>query len=312
MVETPDGAAYVNRVRAEIEADAENRRRRDPELRRLERDIERAWMDVAPPGAAGDQHELLLDRADRLALIDVDAPLGERTGVRQIKGTIRKATYWYLRYVSDQLNALNNVITRLLRRLDQRMERVESALSLDGVSDLIDSVAEPSESVAAAVADAVGSGDGRVAVFWCGAGSVVNALEVAGRQAYGIDREPLMILDGVQRGLDLRTGDPVGHLEVLEDDELDAAVLMGEIENMTVAANWSLISGVSQVVKSGGSVVVAAGDPQNRDVVESELRAGRGLSPRTWAHLWERAGWTAETRQTGDTLIAQLVVARRP
>jgi len=71
-----DAAAYIARIRAEIEADAERRRRQEPEIQRCEREIERAWIDVAPPGAAGEQGELLLDRADRLSMIDVDAPLG--------------------------------------------------------------------------------------------------------------------------------------------------------------------------------------------------------------------------------------------
>ncbi|NDH96510.1 MAG: hypothetical protein EBZ17_03480, partial [Actinobacteria bacterium] len=107
-----DAAAYIAQVRAEIEADAERRRRQEPEIQRREREIERVWIDVAPPGAAGEQGELLLDRADRLSMIDVDAPLGAKPGVRQVKGTIRKAVYWYLRYVTDQVNALTNVLVR--------------------------------------------------------------------------------------------------------------------------------------------------------------------------------------------------------
>ena len=114
-----DAAAYIARVRAD-EADAERRRRQEPEIQRRGREIERAWIDVAPPGAAGEQGELLLDRADRLSMIDVDA-LGVKPGARQVKGTIRKAVYWYLRYVTDQVNALTNVLVRLVRRMDERL-----------------------------------------------------------------------------------------------------------------------------------------------------------------------------------------------
>jgi len=49
-----DAAAYIALARAEIEADAERLRRQDPELARRERELERAWVDVAPPGAAGE------------------------------------------------------------------------------------------------------------------------------------------------------------------------------------------------------------------------------------------------------------------
>ena len=36
-----DAAAYIARIRAEIEADAERRRRQEPEIQRREREIER-------------------------------------------------------------------------------------------------------------------------------------------------------------------------------------------------------------------------------------------------------------------------------
>ena len=200
-----DPAAYINRVRAAIEAEAETLRRQDPELARRERELERAWVDVAPPGAAGEQRELLLDRADRLAMIDVDAPIGARPGVRQVKGAIRKGTYWYLRYVTDQINALTNVLVRLLRRLDDRLDDVEATLGLTDTGALIDAPDDLSPATVNAVAAAVAA-PGRALVLSCGGGALVAAL---GSTAVGIDEDALRILPGVKDGLDLRAGDPV-------------------------------------------------------------------------------------------------------
>ena len=307
----PDPAAYITRVRAEIEADAETLRRQDPELARRERDLERAWVDVAPPGAAGEQRELLLDRADRLAMIDVDAPIGSRPGVRHVKGAIRKGTYWYLRYVTDQVNALTNVLVRLLRRLDDRLSEVEGTLGLGDNEQLIDATDQPT----AAVADAVGqlvTDPRRALVLGCGDGPVVAALSAAGGSVVGIDRDPLRILDGVKDGLDLRAGDPARHLETLADDTLDTVVLSGFIEDLGAAAAWSVVASAWRVVAQGGAVIVIAGDPARRPPVERDLRAGRGLAPVTWAHLLERAGFEVAEHPVDDPHHDIVVVGRRP
>ncbi len=136
---SPEDDHFASRIQAEVVAAAEQRRREDVTVARVEREIERVWADVAPPGAAGDRDELLLDRVERLSLIDVDAPLGDRPGAKQLKGAIRKGTYWYLRYMSDQLNALHNVHARLLRRMEERLVEVESAV---GIDDRIDGLAD--------------------------------------------------------------------------------------------------------------------------------------------------------------------------
>ena len=303
-----DPAAYIRRVRAEIEAEAETLRRQDPQLQRLERDIERAWIDVAPPGAAGSQRELLLDRADRLAMIDVDVPVGERPGIRQAKSAIRKGMFWYLRYVTDQINALNNVLTRLLRRLDERVAALEADAALAGTDALVDPVPEASAAVSEAVAGAVAAAGGRGVVLGCGAGALVDSLAAAGTSVHGIDRDPV----AVQAGLDLRAGDPGEHLRDTAAGSLDLIVVARFVEELAPNAAHRLIRLATDALADGGTIVVVAADPGGRDVVEAELRAGRGLSPATWEHLFARAGLDATTVATTDDRIESIVVGRAP
>ncbi len=305
-----DPAAYITRVRAEIEAEAETLRRQDPELARRERDLERAWVDVAPPGAAGQQRELLLDRAERLAMIDVDAPIGSRPGVRHVKGAIRKGTYWYLRYVTDQVNALTNVLVRLLRRLDDRLTEVESTLGLGETEALIDAPDAPSPATAEALVTAIGS-PGRAQVLSCGTGTLVAALAaVEGATVVGIDRDPLRILPGVKEGLDLRTGDPHRHLDGLADGSVDTLVLEGFIEDLTAVGAWALVEAATRVLGEGGVVAVVAVDPADREPVERDLRLGRGLAPVTWAHLLERAGAEVAEHPVDDSRHRRVVIGR--
>ena len=61
----------------------------------------------------------------------------------------------------------------------------------------------------------------------------------------------------------------------------------------------------------GWDWVVQNGDPANRNAVERDLRAGRGLAPATWAHLLERAGFDVEiTPVDNDPRIDSIVVGR--
>jgi hypothetical protein len=298
----------VRRVRAEIEAEAKARRRADPELARREREIERVWADVAPPGAVGKQQELLLDRFDRLSMVDVDAPIGTRSGIRQVKGVIRKAIYWYLRYLTDQLNALTNVLSRLLRRMDERLVAVEHAvgLAIDD-SDLAGLVPAPSQDTAVAIAEHLGGG--HVAVLTSGAGSVVAAAVTNGGRIYGIDRDPITILPGVEAGLDLRVADPLGHLDSVETDSLGALVLAGVVETLPLSSIVRMCSEAMRCVGPGGTIVVAVADPTEREPVEAELRGGRGLSPAAWLRVLEVAGASARIVAAPGPRIVELVVA---
>lgn len=308
-----DSQAYINRIRAEIEAEAETRRRRDPELQRRERELERAWVEVSPPGAAGSQGELLLDRADRLAMIDVDAPLGEKPGIRQVKGAIRKGTFWYLRYVTDQLNALNNVLTRLLRRFDERLSALEEAASLADHGQLLDPVPEAGDAVAGTIRQAIGDPSGTVVVLGCGGGGIVRPIYEAGFTVHGVERDAIEILPGVRDGLDLRAADPITHLETLVAEGCRAVVAARFVEELGPAAAHRFVELALAAVGAGdGVVVVATADPAARDTIERELRAGRGLAPATWAHLFRRAGAETELVAVDDPRIGQLVVARRP
>ena len=307
---TEDPVAYTRRIQAEVEAAAAVRRRREPDLARLEREIERTWAGVAPPGAVGEQDELLLDRAERLAYVDVDVDVGDRRGVSQVKRSIRKLVYWYLRYVADQLSVLHNVIVRLLRRTDERLDAVEDALDIStGRSRLIDPPPDLATGVAEAIASLMADAPGPVAVVSCGRGAVVAALAGAGVTAHGVDSDAEQIVDGSRDGLDLRPADPVTHLAAAAPGSLGGIVLRGFVEDLAVPALTRLVDQARSALAPGGRVLVAAADPTSRSTVERELRAGRGIAPETWAHLLERSGFDGRIESIDDERVPRVVVA---
>ena len=282
-------------------------------LARVEREIERVWAEVAPPGAVGSQEELLLDRVDRLSLIDVDAPLGERPGVKQIKGAIRKGTYWYLRYMSDQLNALHNVHARLLRRIDERLAGVEAAVGLDArLNSLVAPAATPGAAIGRLLAPRLAGVPGPVVVAHCGTGDCVAALQTAGVDCVGIDPDADAVLRGIDSGVDLRVGDAAAELASMEEGTLGAVVIGGGLQRGTVSTLLSLLDVAVAVVAPGGRVVVVPEDGATRTVVDAELLVGRSMSSAAWARAMTVAGLDVELLESGDVGLDAVVVARRP
>lgn len=315
--ETTDDAEaarrFARRVQGEVAAAADRRRREDPGLAREEREIERVWADIAPIGAAGRRDELLLDRVERLSLIDVDAPIGERPGARQLKSVIRKGTYWYLRYMSDQLNALHGVQARLLRRMEERVVRLEAAAGLGSfVDDVLGPPPPPSAAVGAAAADEFRAAVGPVMVASCGAGEALSPLAEAGIAVHGVDADPALVVAGVERGLDVRVADPREELRSSEPASLGGVLLGGFASRATLTEIGDLIDEVVRVLRPGGVLVVAGDDPQSRPEPERELTAGRGLSPAAWALVLDPVGVDVRVVETGDDRVSTLVVARMP
>lgn len=299
-----DPATLARRLQVEIEAEAERRRRRDPEIARHERELERAWAAVSPPGADGDPDAVLLDRLDRLALVDVDVPVGSRPGIRQVKAFLRKLLYWYLRHLADQVNAFTGVVTRFAHRVDARLRALEEALDLEHLDELVD-LPEPSSAVAGAVTARVDVGP--VAVCTCGRGSLVAAFDPA-LVAHGVDPRPERLVEASRAGHDVRPADPVEHLRGLAPGSVRTVVLTGVIEQLPLGPARRLLDLARRAVGDGGRLVVVATDPARRDTVTRDLLAGRGLAPETWAHLARRAGDAVELVDTGDPVFERLVV----
>lgn len=329
--EEADRLAFARRLQVEIEAEAAALRRDRPDIARLEREAGRQWEAIAQLGGDGEPSRRLLRLAERLAYVDADVALGARAGVRQVKGAVRRLVHWYLRHLADQLNGWHDVVVRWMNRTDDRVRAAEEALGLapltvpgaDGeagpgrleLADLIGPAPDLPEAAADEVAAALAATGGPVAVLGCAEGAVPAALGRAGVSAYGVDRNPERILAGVRGGLDMRGEDPLTHLRALDGGVLAGAVLMGFVEDLAVGAAAAAVAAVSGAVRSDGAVAVVAADPAARDPVQRDLRAGRGLAPATWAHLLERAGWTATRKPIAAADGAaelELILARRP
>lgn len=324
---------YVSRISEEIQSEARRRREADPQLVAREREISQAWAGAVPNAAAVGRdtgrpsdlqahEEHLLDGVDSLSLIDVDAPVGERAGVRRVKHAVQRLTRWYLRYLADQINAFNHFLVNLLRVHEQRITRIEGdARAAAVMGRFVDPVPEADAVLAEAVADlfadrVVPAGDGPagrapVAVVSCGTGRIVSALLRAGVAAHGVDESAELVGDGVDEGLDLRVATPTEHLARIADGSLAGVVLTGSVERLGPVELSSLIDESLRCVEPTGRIVVAVADLLSRPGPEAELLRGVGLSADTWAHLLACRGCVVESSSLDGSRVTTLVTARR-
>lgn len=307
----------TKRVSEEFEAEADDLRRQDREIALLELEIEQIWADLSPSGNSFDvvSHDgHLLDQTASLAALDPQVPIGSRRGLRGVKWAIRKLAYWYVRFLTDQFNLFTGVLIRHLRNIEARLGRLEAAgipidQSVPAGWGIIDDPPDPSAEVVAHVSGLAESGP--CLVLSAGRGSLVEAISDQGLRTYGVEQDPDRVFTGLRRRIDIRTGDVLAHLVGSEDGEFGTIVLTGIVENLPLKDLIGMINQAGLKLKSAGRIIVAVADPAFRSQVESELGSGLGISPFTWRHLLERAGFDAWLEPCADSRISQIVVAHR-
>ena len=308
----------ANRASAEIEAEAERLRRKDPEVGLLEHEIEQAWAGLAPsrfsPVAASDEGHLL-DQTASLAVINPHVPIGSRRGLRGIKWLIRKLSYWYARFLTDQFNVFAATLIQHLRSLEARLGRLEKAAhmpvdnSIPAGVGLLNDPPEPSLAVASLVAGLAGSGP--CLVLSGGQGAIVETIDDRGISAHGVEQDSDRVLAGLRRRIDIRAGDVLAHLVGSEEEEFGTIVLTGIVETLPLKDLVGMVNQVSLKLEAAGRIIVAVADPAMRGRVDSELGSGLGISPVTWRHLLERAGFDTRLEPCPDSRITEIVVAQR-
>jgi len=328
------GQPDMRHLSAEIEAEADNLRQQNQEIALLELETEQIWADLSPSdnsvgsdSSVGSDNSFglqnsfgaeghLLDRAARAAALNPQVPIGSRRGLRGIKWAIRKLTYWYVRFLTDQFNVFAGLLIRHLRHLEARLGRLEHAAglpidqSVPAGWGIIEDPPEPAAPVVEQVASSAGPGP--CLVMSGGEGALVQAIGHRGLRAYGTEQHPDRVLAGLRQRIDIRSGDALAHLVSSEDGEFGTIVLTGMVETLPLKDLIGMISQAGLKLKSGGRIIVAVAHPAARGPVELELGSGLGISPAAWRHLLERAGFEARLEPCADSRITEIVVACRP
>lgn len=287
---------------AEIYAEVERRRSSGELPGELERDLDRAFAELAPAGAVGDGSALALERVQRTSFIQPRVPLEDlRPPVSQVKRVLFKLMAWYVHFVTDQVSAFGGAVTQALRNHDQRLTSLEEGGPPvpERVAAELDRLPDPPAPAALvdAVAAAVVGVPGRVLVAEAGDGALLRALLQAGVPAYGAEPRRSRLPQALREGLEIRPTTGLEHLRLLADGRLGAVVLAGSaVERATTVAQSELAAEAARAVAPGGKVLVLSRTPEAWLLDDAgpaaDLAPGRPLRPATWAHLLTSAGCT--------------------
>jgi SAM-dependent methyltransferase len=307
----PDASA----VMADIEREVRARRRAGQIDDEYERELDRIFDAVAPPGASGSGLESAITRAERAAVIDPDGPVGSRfPGVKLLRRVLRRLLAFY---VARQVTAFGVMVVRVLRMLADRIEAIEarspvtdprlaalevpvsSDLDLGPWRDLVVKVLSPAPD--------------RVLHAECGDGALVVALREAGVDAYGVDprRDAARVAD--ERGAEVRTMAALDHLRLVPVGALGGIVLSGCTERSAVGDLVELVEQAGRALVPGAPIVVVSRGPEaeGADPIAADLAPGRPLHPETWAFLLGRAGFDEIDTRRGDGPGAYALTATR-
>lgn len=303
---------------AEVEAEAERRRAAPGWPAQAEADIAQHLAVTAPATDVRPSLDRLVTAIEESSFIRIDVPTASnRAPVTALKVVLtRLLTFWF-RFVFDQVTALGVTTARSIRAVVGRLEDVERRL--DHVEALPpettelpagpspSSVLETWRSELVRLGAAAGS---RTLYADDRATELVDELQVAGADAYGVERGG----DPFGTSLELRHGDLLAHLAVVGEGALGCVLLAGCTERLDAGSFTALVGALARVLGPGGTLAAAAEAPWSWQArvgpAEADLAPGHPMAAETWlAHLHE-VGFTATARYAEDG-HSYLVTARR-
>jgi hypothetical protein len=290
-------------VVAEIEAEVRHRRASGQYPAGLEEELNAVFARFAPPGALGDDLNAMLERAEKAALIDVDAPVdSSRPGVPYAKRVVRKAMGWYQRHLAQQITTLGGTLVRATRLLGEQVEELRDATSACAPR-LLAEAARPlplalTAGQRAVVTEKLTSITGRVCVAEARDATLVDELRVLGLDVYAVDPTATLASRG---DLDVRQDRGIVHLRRLPPARLGAVVLLG-LEDAPAALQIELLDRSLAAIDTSGCVIVASVDPRtweaDGDGLRADLAVGRPLRATTWQALGDARGLLVDVTST--------------
>lgn len=313
----PDLDALVAEIEAEAEAKLESGEL-DPEFLH---ELDMLFDRLVPRGGDEGDFWAALERAEREALIDLNAPTeSTHPAFVPVKRTVRKLILWYMEYLAGQMTAFagsSSRATRLLgdqvKELEQRIRRFErehrESIEQDEASRLrvLEVARELAVDTWPAWTDEIVAGfdsvDGRVLHADCGSGALLRELVAAGVDAYGTDPSERLTVEAVAGGLDARPDHVVTHLRRVTPRGLGGAVLSGCVDRHPVADLVEIAELLGRNLAPGGRVALVGVVPDRSGAVDAgeDLAPGRPLRAETWHRLLDRSGFAdIETRDGAD------------
>jgi SAM-dependent methyltransferase len=303
-----DDAVDHHRIMAEIQAEARRLRREGVVSPAFERELDVAFGRLAPP-AASEDFDATLTSAEELAYVDANVPvLSEKPGGAALKKFVRKAVFFYGKYLTDQVTSFATTAARATRLLARRVDALEDAVP--GASTRVrrehttTPVGDDGAQWAEELAGRLPRDRGRVLVGECGAGGLVLALVAGGVDAYGVEPREQVADAAAAAGVEVREDEVLDHLRLVPPAGVGGIVLVGCVDRLGLGQQLALLDAAAHVLAPGGTLaVVTEGPPAHgttEEIVAADLAPGRPLHPATWEHLLAGNGFEDVEVRVGD------------
>jgi SAM-dependent methyltransferase len=255
---------------------------------------------------------------DAATFIDPVVPIdSDRSGGALVKKSLRKASLWYVGWVTHQVAVFNTAVGRALHLIEDQVGSLRRDFEAQRVplAGIVDApwASRPDAWWVAEAAKACQSAKGRILHAACGNGWLVRALVERGIDAYGIDPRPGRVDRAELDGSDLREEGVADHLAAIAPAGLGGIVLSGVVDGMMAGERRQLLDLVTDRLAPDGVLLVHSVSPGAWGSAslppEADLASGRPLQPATWVHLLGEIGFEAESRTSPDD-ADYLVTAR--
>jgi hypothetical protein len=297
-----DPKAYVARVMAEIEEEVRLRRSTGDLPPKLERELDELFLAHSPVAGRGGDLTEALRMVDAATFVDPVVPVdSERAAGAVVKKGMRTLLLWYVGWITHQVSQFASAVSRTLHIVEGRLKDLERKVEVQrvpraGVVEVPALHGAEAWWVGAAV-DAVTSVPGRVLHAASGDGWLVQRINAAGGDAYGVDPRADLVDQGVGTVSDLRGEDLSEHLRAVAPAGLGAIVLSGVVDGMASGERTQLLHLIARTLAPGGALVVhslsrASWDGEDAPY-EADLAPGRPLRPDTWRQLLAHSGYDA-------------------
>jgi hypothetical protein len=257
---------------------------------------------------------------DAATFIDPVVPIdSNRAAGAAVKGGIRKASLWYVGWVTHQISQFASAVSRTLHIVEGRLKELERQVEAQRIPHAevveFDGAAQVEAWWVGPAIEAVRGQAGRTLHSACGDGWLVRAINDAGGDAYGVDPRSAAIEIGLRQRTDLREESLLEHLGAVAPAGLAAVVLSGIVEGLAGGEREQLLGLIANALAPGGALVVHSVTRarwESADApVEADLAPGHPLRPDTWIHVLTQRGYTA-TAHAGPDGTDYVVTAVAP
>jgi 2-polyprenyl-3-methyl-5-hydroxy-6-metoxy-1,4-benzoquinol methylase len=308
---------YLIKVMAEIDEEVLRRRSSGDLPPRIEHELDELFLRFSPMAGRDGSLEEALGVVEATSYIDPVVPLrSDKSGGTVAKKAIRKASLWYMSWVTAQMNQFATATSRTLRVLDDRVRTLQSQLDIGrapGAPVLETAWAHgPDAWWAGLPLESLGSDPGRVLHAAAGDGWLVRRLAAAGVDVYGVEPREGRIDRAEVEGLDLREEPVLDHLRAVAPESLGGLILTGVLDAMTAAERDAVVRLAGQKVAPSGRLIIhslsRAGWESDEAPIEADLASGRPLRSRTWVSLLGQVGFEVTVHE-GPRGLDYLVIA---